>query len=77
MAERYNSGGAWRNVDKKKETSPGYSGTVNIEGTLYFVDVWVKEAQEGKMLSMAFKKRDKQEGATQAPITAEADDVPQ
>lgn len=74
MAERVNSGAAWRVLDKKTEKHPGYSGTVNIAGILYFVDVWVKEGRDGKFLSMSFKKRDKQEGAATLDVN---DDVPQ
>ena len=74
MADRLNSGAAWRNNDKKSERHPGYSGSANVEGVLYFVDVWVKERDNGeKFLSMSFKKRDKQDGAAQS--FAE-DDIP-
>lgn len=72
--ERFNSGAAWRVVDKKSERHPGYRGTANVDGVLYFVDVWVKEQSDGnKFLSMSFKKRDKQEGAA---ILDKSDDVP-
>jgi len=72
--ERINSGAAWRNKDKKSDRHPGYSGSVNIEGVLYFVDAWVKEQSNGeKFISLAFKRRDKQEGAAQFDAS---DDVP-
>ena len=73
MAERFNNGAAWRVVEKKTEKHPRYSGTANVDGVLYFVDVWVKEGRDGKFLSMSFKKKDKQEGAT---VPDENDDVP-
>ncbi len=74
MADRLNTAAAWRNNDKKTERHPGYSGTANVEGVLYFVDVWVKQRDNGeKFLSMSFKKRDKQEGAARADAS---DDVP-
>lgn len=74
MAERLNSGGAWRVTDKKSDNHPGYSGSANINGVLYFVDVWVKEVRGDKMLSMAFKKRDKQDLAEQ-PNKSNVDDL--
>lgn len=73
MTERVNSGAAWRVENKKSEKHAGYSGTINIEGTLYFIDVWVKDHAGNKFLSMAFKRRDKQEGAA---TLDENDDVP-
>lgn len=72
--ERVNSGSAWRVKEKKSERHPGYSGTANIDGVLYFVDVWVKEHAGDKFLSFSYKKRDKQEGAAQLD---ESDDIPQ
>lgn len=74
MAERFNSAGAWYNHDKKTDKHPSYSGTANVDGVLYFVDVWVKDRGTGeKFLSMAFKKRDKQEDAAKLDPS---DDVP-
>jgi hypothetical protein len=74
--ERYNSGAAWKVKDKRTEKHPSYTGTINVDGVLYFADVWVKETRLGdKFLSMSFKKRDKQEGAEQKPVD-ELDDVP-
>jgi hypothetical protein len=74
MAERYNSAGAWYNHDKKSEKHPSYSGSANVEGVLYFVDVWVKDRGNGeKFLSMSFKLKEKQENAAQLDPS---DDVP-
>lgn len=75
-SERFNNGALWPVKEKRSERSPGYQGTVNVNGVLYFVDGWVKEKHDGsKFLSLAFKKRDKQEGAEQAPVSDL--DVPQ
>ena len=71
--ERFNNGAAWRVKDKKSDRHPGYSGTANVDGVLYFVDVWVKEHEGNKFLSFNFKKREKQEGAA---TLDENDDVP-
>lgn len=73
-SERLDSGAAWRVKDKKTEKHPGYSGTLNVGGVLYFIDTWVKETSNGeKFLSFAIKKRDKQEGAAKLD---ENDDIP-
>lgn len=72
--ERVNSASAWRVADKKSDRHPGYSGTANIDGVLYFLDLWVKERDNGeKFMSMSFKRREKQEGAAKLD---ENDDVP-
>jgi hypothetical protein len=80
MAERYNSGGAFRNDRKTKPTQAGYTGTMNVEGVLYFVDVWVKDSSKNpgeKFLSFSLKRKDKQEGAiSAAPVLFVEDDVP-
>jgi len=66
---RLNTGAAWKVKEKKSDKHPGYSGTMNIDGVLYFVDVWVKDTNTGeKFLSMSVKKRDKQEGAAQREV---------
>jgi len=74
MTERVNSGAAWYNKDRLTEKHPSYSGTINIEGILYFIDIWPRKTEDGRTwLSMAFKKKTKQlsEDAPKA-----ADDVP-
>lgn len=77
MAERYNQGSAWFNKEKTKETQSSYRGTVNIEGVLHFVDVWVKPAKDGnKFLSFSFKKREKQDGVQAGMAFSQDDDVP-
>jgi hypothetical protein len=77
MAERHNSGSIWYNTDKKSDKHPGYSGTLNADGVLYFVDAWVRKTADGKpWISLAVKRRDKQEGAEQRPELRESDDVP-
>lgn len=69
-----NCGSAWRVKHKKSEKHPGYTGTLNVDGVLYFIDTWVKETEEGeKFLSFAVKKRNKQEGAAKLD---ENDDIP-
>lgn len=34
--------------EKKSETSPDYSGTINIEGVNYRISGWLKESSSGK-----------------------------
>jgi len=84
MITRANSGSAFKVEDKKSDRHPAYSGTVNVEGVLHFVDLWVKKTETGKtFLSFSFKKRDKQEDAVQpgavvTPAKANSfdDDIP-
>lgn len=72
---KVNTGSAWAVIDKKSEKHPGYSGTVNVDGVLHFCDVWVKEWEGKKFLSMSFKKRDKQDGETTLRVNTFDDEI--
>lgn len=60
-----NRGSMFKNRVKERESSPDYSGVINIDGVLYFIDSWISEGKAGKFLSLKVKKRNKQEDAEQ------------
>lgn len=63
MTKQYdntNRGVVFKNQRKAKETHPDYTGSLNIEGEEYFLDMWIKEGQKGKFFSCSIKKKDKQ-----------------
>ena len=64
-----NTGTLFKNdVEGKSENFPPYGGTVNIDGTEYWVSAWVKDGSKGKYFSLAFKpKEQRQESRRQAP----------
>lgn len=65
-----NRGVLFKNERKTKDTQPGYTGSLNVDGVEYFLDAWVKEGQKGKFFSVSVKRKDKQ--AEPAPARAAA-----
>jgi len=45
---KQNSGSLFTNNKKEKDTQPDYTGTLNIDGTLYQISAWNNEAKSGK-----------------------------
>ena len=58
----------WKNTKKETENHPDYTGTVNIDGVDYFVDLWKKSQdapEKAPVLSGKVKRKDKQPAKTQ------------
>lgn len=81
-----NRGALFKNDRKTKDSQPGYTGSLNIEGVEYFMDAWVKDGKSGKFFSVSVKRKDKQPGGApqqqqspqqgrQAPPQASYDDM--
>ena len=63
--------GRWslfRNKEKQSENSPEYSGSININGTLYRLNGWVDEGSTGKFFSGSVR--------LPRPVIEEGEDVP-
>lgn len=61
MTERdnTNSGALFKNdTEGKSENFPPYGGSINVEGTEYWVSAWVKDGKKGKFFSLAIKPKD-------------------
>lgn len=80
-----NRGLLFKNDRKTKDTQPGYTGTLNVDGVEYFLDAWVKEGQKGKFFSVSVKRKEQQQAQSRAPAPAPkpssgfddmADDIP-
>lgn len=56
-----NRGVLFKNDRQTKDTQPGYTGSLNVDGVEYFLDAWVKEGQKGKFFSVSVKRKDKQD----------------
>lgn len=51
-----NSGSLWKNEEKKKDSHADYTGKVNIDGALFWINGWIKETEAGKkFLSLSFR----------------------
>lgn len=66
-----NSGALFKNDEKREgKKDPDYKGSVNVEGTEYWVSSWINTAKSGKKY-MALKlkaKESRQESAAPAPV---------
>lgn len=68
--QRDNSGSLFKN-DKKQEgdNKPNYTGQVMINGVEMWISAWLKDGQNGKWMSLAFKTKE-QQNAAPAPSPA-------
>lgn len=56
-----NRAALFKNENKKTETHPDYSGSLNFEGIECFLDAWIKTSESGrKFMSLSVKRKDKQ-----------------
>jgi hypothetical protein len=53
-----NKGALFKNNRRDKETSPEYTGSLNVEGHDYWISAWVKEGKSGKFFSLSVKRKD-------------------
>lgn len=65
-----NRGALFKNERKTKDTQPGYTGSLNVDGVEYFLDAWIKEGKSGKFFSVSVKRKDQQ--SAPAPSRAPA-----
>ena len=53
-----NRGILGRNPNRTSEKHPEYSGTINVDGTDYWLSGWIKEGKNGKFFSLAIKPKE-------------------
>jgi hypothetical protein len=73
MSQQYdntNRGVLFKNDRKTKDTHPGYTGSLNVDGVEFFLDAWVREGKSGKFFSLSVKRKDQQPSHAPAPSRA-------
>lgn len=53
-----NRGALFKNEDKQSESHSDYNGTINVDGTEYWINAWLKTAKSGKkFMSLSVKPK--------------------
>ena len=59
MQQRDNTGAIFKNDDKKSDNHPDYKGQAMIDGSEYWISVWINESKAGrKYMSVKFNPKD-------------------
>ena len=68
--QKPNSGSLWPNNRKEKETHPDLTGTLEVEGKLYWISGWEKQSkQDGKLwISLSVKPKDAASASASRPM---------
>ena len=71
--QKPNRGSLFRNTRKETETHPDYTGDINIDGKLYWLNGWLEESKAGtKYFSLSVKPKD---APKSAPVKKSFDDT--
>jgi uncharacterized protein (DUF736 family) len=54
-----NRGALFKNDKKEEENHPDYRGSINVKGTEFWLDAWIKESKAGrKYMSLSVKPKE-------------------
>jgi hypothetical protein len=65
--DRNNTGVLFKNDRAANERAPQYKGSINIEGTEYWLSSWVKDGAKGKFMSLSVTPKEQQAAPATAP----------
>lgn len=74
--DRTNSGLLAKNERKEKDTHPDFTGSINVAGTEYWLNGWLKTGKDGsklagkKFFSLSVRPKDQQRSPAPAPAPA-------
>jgi len=53
-----NTGSVFHNKEKKSEKHSDFSGSININGQIFWLNGWTKDGQKGKYISLSAKPQE-------------------
>ena len=53
-----NKGVLFKNENKTSDNHPDYKGSVNVNGTEYWLSSWIKTGKKGKFMSLSVSQKD-------------------
>ena len=75
-----NRGSLFKNTKKEEDRHPDYNGSINVEGTEYWLNAWIKESKKDgtKFFSLSVKEKQDSPRQSSAPTrkTKTDDDLP-
>ena len=76
--QKQNSGALFKNNKKETDKHADYNGSLNVDGTEYWINAWIKEAKSGvKYMSLSVQPKEKKYEENNIPeVALPHDDVP-
>ena len=66
-----NTGVLFKNdTEGKSDKFPPYGGSINVDGTEYWVSAWVKDGKKGKFFSLKVKPKEERQTREREPAPA-------
>ena len=69
-----NSGALFKNQKKATDKHTDYTGSLNVDGTDYWLSAWIKDGKSGKFMSVSVKPKEEKPRQSSAPTRKAKDD---